>query len=497
MTEAVNGKASADEAVSRMKLGAIGGVGLRTSNGYIYEEAKQELRYPQSIKTFKAMSYDATIKAANVAIDTLVSKVRWRFDVPKDAPAEAVEAAEFLNYAMANMEQQTWREFINEVGSYRVFGYHVAEKIWKKVETGKWKGKLKWKQLATRSQDTVGEWVWDKNDPDMLAGCVQDLSYVNSDIARYNSRLSGKTEIEIPRNKFLLFRYDPKKNNPMGNSPLLGCYIPWKQKTIAEEYELIGLSRDLGGTIEIGVAAEYLAKAAENPAGPEAQNIEIMKQNAANLHAGDSTYIMKPIAYDDKGNELFTFELKGVQGSGKQFDLNAIINRKQNEILTLYLADVLKMGQDKVGSYSLSDTKTNLMAMGIQYHLDLITDVINSDLIPQTLAMNGWFLESHQMPFLTYEDLEDEDRAEFAKGVQQVSAVKMLARTPKSVAHVHRKLGFPDADDIEAMTQSELDAITPENRTGAAGGMDSGLSNGDGDSTSKGGDRSANNTSNK
>ena len=497
MAETNQVKASADEAVSRMRLGPIGGTGLRTINGYVYEEAKQELRWPQSNRTFKLMSYDSTIKAANTALDVMIGKVKWKYEAPEDAPQASKDAADFLNYCMANMEQQTWREFINEVGSYRIFGYHVAEKIWSVVKTGKWKGKLKWKALATRSQDTIGKWTWDANDPDTLTGCVQDLSFVNSDITRYNTRLSGKTEIEIPRNKFLLFRYDPKKNNPMGNSPLLGCYIPWKQKTITEEYELIGLSRDLGGTIEIGVAAEYLAKAQENPAGNEAQVIATLKQNAADLHAGDSTFIMVPLAYDDKGNELFTFKLKGIDGSGKQFALNEVINRKQNEILTIYLADVLKMGQDKVGSYSLSDTKTNLMAMGIQYHLDIISDVINNDLVPQTLAMNGWYLESHEMPRIVYDDLEDQDRGEFAKALQQAAAVNMVLRTPDTLSHTAKILGFPGWEKIAEMSQAEVDELMTDNRTGAAGGMDEGLSNGDGSSTSKGADRSAANKSNK
>jgi hypothetical protein len=137
------------------------------------------------------------------------------------------------------------------------------------------------------------------------------------------------------------------------------------------------------------------------------------------------------------------------------------------------------------------------MAMVIQYHLDIISDVINNDLVPQTLAMNGWYLESHEMPRIVYDDLEDQDRGEFAKALQQAAAVNMVLRTPDTLSHTAKILGFPGWEKIAEMSQDEVDKLMTDNRTGAAGGMDEGLGNGDGSSTSKGADRSASNKSNK
>ena len=490
-------KASVDESVSRTMRGALGYSGLKSFSGYIVEEAKEELRWPNSVKTFKRMSYDSTIAAANNTIDVLISKVKWKFEAPDGASEAALKAVDFLNYCMDNMDEQSWRQFINEAGSYRIYGFHIAEICYSQVKNGRWSGKLKWKNLATRSQDTIGEWKWSENDPDKLTHIVQDVSLVNSDLTRYVDRLNGRSEIEIPRNKVIHFRYDVKKNNPEGRSPLLACYIPWKQKSVIEEYELVGVSKDLGGLIKIGASADYLAKAAENPAGPEAQVLGVLHQNARDMHAGDQTFVQIPIAYDDLGKPLFEFELLGVQGGGKQFDMNAIINRKQNEILTVFNADVLKMGQDKVGSYSPSDTKTNLMALGVQHHMDLMADAINRDLIPQTLAMNGWFFEQEEMPYLTYEDLEDQDRAEFAKAMQQLCAVNMVLPTPEAISQAHKIMGLPDWQKVAQLSQEEIDKMRPNNRTGAAGGMDEGLGNGDGSSTTLGADRSASNLENK
>ena len=41
------------------------------------------------------------------------------------------------------------------------------------------------------------------------------------------------------KEKFLLFRLGKKKDSPVGESPLRGCYYAWKYKAGVEEQEAI------------------------------------------------------------------------------------------------------------------------------------------------------------------------------------------------------------------------------------------------------------------
>ena len=50
----------------------------------------------------------------------------------------------------------------------------------------------------------------------------------------------------------------------------------------------------------------------------------------------------------------------------------------------------IRLGQDGVGSYSLADSKTNMLAMAIESRLKEIRDVLNSELIPFLSRLNGW-----------------------------------------------------------------------------------------------------------
>lgn len=237
--------------------------------------------------------------------------------------------------------------------------------------------------------------------------------------------------------------------NPEGTAALKGCYIPWKQKTLAEDLELVGMTKDLAGIVDIGVDADYLSKAAQDPNGPEAANIEQMKKNAANLSAGEQSYVITPIDYDDNGKPMFHFKLTGIDGGGKQYSTSEVILRKQNEIFTVFLADVLKLGQDGSGSYALSDNKNNVLSLSLEYYLNIIADVINRDLVPQTLALNGWKFKASDMPKFAFGDVDDRNLEELGKFIQRTVSVKAMSQDKGLDAELRRvaRLPLPDYDN--------------------------------------------------
>lgn len=439
--------ASNDVAISRTVLGAQGFDGLRTTNGRIEEHCHSELRWPRSIETYKQMSLDSTVAAVNNFYNMMISRAEFSFEAPKQADGsvkqDVQDATDFLNYCMLNMEDQTWRQFISGITTYMVYGFSIAEKVWTTVPVGKYKGRKKWRSLAQRSQDTIKEWRWDKNNPDKLTGVIQRNDV--RDVARYGVK-GSKPEVEIDRSKMILFRFNPQKNNPQGTSPLNGCWQAWKYLQLAKEYQAIGITKDLGGIPLIGYPVEKLIEAAADPSCSAAQTLEVLKQNAAALHSGDQSFIIQPIDYDDGGKPLYTFELKGISGGGKQYDTSEVIRQYQNEILTVYSASMLKLGQDSSGSFALSDNMNNLLAFGVEHNLQIITDQINVDLIPQTLALNGWFFEQEDMPRLVYGDIAPRSLDEVSKYVQRtVSSGAMTI--DKGLDKALRKIGdLPDND---------------------------------------------------
>lgn len=479
--------------LGRLPMGPIGVPGLAQVNGYVLEEVKEELRGLNGKRTFKRMSYDPTIAAANNIIDIMIGKVQWNVKVPEDAPEASQRHADFIKWSMHNMNDMTWKDFISEVGSYRTYGFSLFEKNYTQVTEGEYAGRLKWKNIAPRSQETLTKWAFSEDTRELI-GVWQDISQVNSNFnlsTIASPRARAQNRIGIPRGKFVLFRFNPKRNNPEGTSPLMGCYKPWKYKSLIEEYEAVGIAKDMGGIPKVGIDVEYLAKASADPNSQEAKVVAQFKKDAANLHAGEQQYVIEPIAYDESGNKLFSFELIGIQGSGKQYNTDDIIKRKQGEILMAYLADVLRLGNDSHGSFSLADSKTALLSHAIEYHLQIIADTINNDLFPSLLRRNGIDLPKEEMPYLDFDDLESVDLDEFSKFIQRLGAAGLAPKDKDFLNEIFQKA---DIEYRVEMDNEELQAILTPEVSRSGDGMDEGMGGGTGNSN--GDDTSVSNNDN-
>ena len=459
----------------RFILGPVGYTGLREVGGYIYEESKTELRWPYAGVTYRKMMMDPTIASVTNFVTMMLAKVPWKIVYNPDVP-NAKEASEFLSYCKDNMEDMTWRDFITDLVHGIFLGFSVNEKIFTKVSSGEWEGKIKIKGLPSRPQDTLTGWVYNDRG-DKLLGVKQNPIKLDGNIP------TG--EVDIPRVKFIHFTNNRRSSNPEGTALLKGCYFPWKQKVLAEELELVGMTKDLAGIVTIGVDAEYLARAAENPNGYEAKNIEQMKKDAANLSAGEQSYVIKPIAYTETGKELFSFKLTGIEGTGKQYSTQDVIQRKQNEIFTVFLADVLKLGQDGSGSYALSDSKNNILALSLQYFLSIFSEKINKELTSQLLALNGWRFKAGEMPTFVPGDVDDRDLEGLSKFIQRTVSVGAVSVDKDLDNALRNAAGLPEANYEAPMPLNEGDksragdgmATTGPGTSNSPKGVDTSVSN--------------------
>ena len=257
------------ESLPPFRMGEVGSLGLKVKNGRIYEEPRQALRFPESIKTFQLMMRDPAVAASVNIIKMFVRKVNWRFVPPKgkEQDPKMLERADFFNSLMDDMEHD-WADFINSVMSFCTYGFCVNEKVYKKRQGKKGKyqskfddGLIGWAKLPIRNQSTLDKWYFDE-DFRKVTGVRQNLRNVSHIAGAINLGERPLTR-KLPRAKFMLFKYDDEYGNPEGRSPLLNAYVPWKYKVQIEEYEAVGVSRDLVGMPKIGLPPDYLDENAE------------------------------------------------------------------------------------------------------------------------------------------------------------------------------------------------------------------------------------------
>lgn len=429
---------SFDDKPERFRLGEMGYLGLSVFDGVTKEELKRELNFPHSIKVFKDMSYHGTINSALTLYFTLIGKVDWKFVPPVDATEEEKRQCDIISQMMNDMEDQTWKEFIDEILSAYVFGFSVHEKVYRrrlKENGSKYDdGIIGWRKLPIRSQETIDKFIFTP-DGNAITGVKQDLTSISDTYNRYANRTLK--EVVLPRSKFLLFRMGKHKGDPFGKSPLRDAYIAWRYLTIIEEIEATAVAKDLVGVPVLTIPPQYLSP----DASPEQKAVyEYFKNAIRNLHMNQQSGLILPAAFDpDSRNPLFDLKLLSLDGK-KGMDTNKVKEYYKNLILTSLFADILIMGQSATGSFALGQIKNTMTGSAAEGTLRMIIDVLNNDLVRQTYELNGW--DASRAGHFDYDNLESEDLETFSKAVMRFASTSSVEADRAFLNRVRRSMGI-------------------------------------------------------
>ena len=369
---------------------------------------------------------DDTIGAILFAVEMLIRQASWNVEPGGDTPKDK-EAAEFVEQCMHDM-QDTWTDTISEILSFLTYGWSFHEIVYKR-RMGKTRdqktrskyndGLIGWRKLPIRAQETLYQWEYD--DEDNLIAMTQ-LPPPNYGL------------ITIPMDKAMLFRTKSRKGNPEGRSILRNAYRSWYFKRRIQEYEGIGIERDLAG-LPVFTAPEDIAIWDEDD--PDMVKLRTgMEAMVQKIRVDELAGIVKPHGFE--------FELLNSGGS-KQFDTNAIIQRYDTGMAMTVLADFIFLGHQQVGSFALSSDKTELFSMAIGAYLDIICETFNSQGIPQLIDVNGSHFDGiTDYPKLAHGDIENADIQKLAAYIKDMTGVGILVPDDGLEDYVREAAGLPE-----------------------------------------------------
>ncbi len=413
----------------------LGVTGLNHQGGVIDEEFLRALSTKdRRIKIWNEMGdNDPVIGAILFTIEMLMRQVQWRVEPAAAGGAASLEAAAFLRSCMDDM-QSTWADTLSSVFTFLQYGHSVHEEVFKKrdgasddprLHSAEDDGRIGWRKLAPRAQDTIESWVMDEHGD--ILGIKQ--------VAPPDFKV-----VPIPSSRFLLFRTTAKKNNPEGRSILRNAYRPWYFKKRIEEIEGIGIERDLAGLPVAWVPASILSTTAS---AADKAALTQMKKLVTQIRRDEREGAVFPLSYDANGNKLYDLTLLS-SGGTRQFDTNQIVSRYDSRIAMTTLADFIIMGHEKVGSYALADSKTNLFATAIGSWMASVAEVFNRVAIPRLFALNTFSPEV--TPSLAHDDIETVDLKQLGDLISKLSlAGADLLPDPVLEAWVRDQAGMPPA----------------------------------------------------
>jgi hypothetical protein len=341
----------------------IGNTGLKHSYGLVQEEFLPQLQGDRAIKVYREMGDNSPIVGAVLyAFENIVRQVTWTV---------TGRASSFVEDNIGGMSH-SWEDFIAEALSKLQYGW-----AWHEIVYQERAGRVVWRKLPIRSQDSKARWEFDAN------GGTQGLWQYTP----------GYTPVLIPVEKSLHFRTLSRKNSPEGRSILRTAYRPWWFLKRIEEIDAIGVERDLAGIPLFEVPAELLSA---NASAEQRAAVEEFKNIATNLRNDEQAGLVVPQAYDESGNKLYTYGLMSSNGR-RQFVTGDIIQRYAQQIMMASMADVILLGHESVGSYALSSSKWDLLTIGLQAQVDEIASVLNKHALPRLFALNGMQQQNTQI----------------------------------------------------------------------------------------------------
>lgn len=421
----------------RKSLPEIGRTGLVQFSGYIHEEYLRELQGSRWAKNVREMTTnDPIVCAPFFAIDKFTRQVTWDIEAASDS-SEDQERAEFIRSALFEDMQQPWRETISEIHSYLPWGFSLHEIVYKKRDGVNSKfndGKVGWHKWPIRAQESKSRWWFDDH---------------GEILGMYQIAAPSYKEVLIPMDKALLFRTSTHKNNPEGHSLCRAIFRPWYFKKNIQNIEAIGIERDLAGLPVIYAPSEILDAEDGTDEAAVRDYLKKMLTNIKNNEQGGALF--SSAVYEGSNAPHYKLELLS-SGGAKQFDTRRVIQAYNLEITITLLMDFMMMGHEKVGSFALASSKTEMFSYALGAFLDSDCEVVNRYAIPRLLALNG--MPAENPPKLTHGDIESIELREIAEFISTMSGAGYRL-TNEQLAYLLKQGGLPVPDDPEEMREQQ------------------------------------------
>ena len=410
---------------------AYGTTGLKQFGGRISEEYLRAWKGGQKVKTIQEMQTDAVIAASLLVYEMLIRQVTWDFEA--SGPDNlAQEHAAFARQVWFEDHQTAWTNVVSEILTMLSWGFAPIQMVLKRrsganrdpdIHSQFSDGRIGIGQLFLHGQETVDHWFIDTDHGGRLEGFQQLDTYTGR---RY----------DIAMERVLLFRTRVVKGNPEGGASILrGAYIPWDHKKNYDVLQGIGIERDTAGIHVIRIPKVIMEDAAH------LSIYDAYKKMAVNLRNDEQAGLVLPSDRDDKGHLYYDVERIGGVGSTSRIDIGKAIEQKNLEILLSLMTDLLVIGHEKVGSFSLASSKTSLLSSGLGGIMGVIVETINRIGQPRIWRVNG--LPMATMPRLVHGDIEHVDLDEIGNFILKLSQSGL--RIDDLENEIRRRSGFPIA----------------------------------------------------
>jgi hypothetical protein len=414
----------------------IGNLGVSVDFQSIYSDSLKELQFPYSLKTFDQMAKSSVVASVLSAVNTIAGQADFYLDA-YDQSDTHLSRKKFVEQCLFYDMKTSFNQVVKDFLTATQYGFSILEKVFRERRYSEGSlyddGKIGIKYLPLRSQKSIEDFKYD----DMN----RELIYVLQSVSNINLLKSEEAFKKLPADRIMLFKVNSSSNYPYGRSPLADAYMSWRVLEELRGIETVSANRNLNGIPHLSCPSEIMDESSDDP--EDRLRVTKLKQQMSRISTGEQAYIITPSdRYDQTEGASAQYDFKVVTGSSSHLTaLGSIISRYKNEVFQAMCADILTIDDGQSASSSLTTNKQTMFNMFVEARLREFIEVINSDLIPDLFARNGWDIT--KTPKLKYDRVEKLTVAEMAKAIQQLSATQTIPITVENTNYIAEIFGFP------------------------------------------------------
>lgn len=389
----------------------LGVSGQNTRIGTFYsDEFLPNLRGQRAIKKYSEMrNNDATIGAVLYAAEQVLRDVKFKVEPSDKDNEQAIQEAKFVESILKDMDH-TLDDHISEALSFLTYGFSWFEVVYKRrvgpyEKNPSKKSRYTDGRIGVRKIACRAPWTINKFDVDQTTGDVLGI-YQNT----YRTLQNGSNY--IPTRKSIYYRTTVINGEPSGRSILRNAFTSYDRLQAVQNFEAIGIERDLAGIPVAEIPADYLGPDATESQQAFRQSLEVILRD---FKTNEQSYLIIPSdTWPDKeggstNQKLVNVKLMSSDGN-RAFDVDKVIRRYQHDIARSVLSEFIMLGASSAGSYALSKSKTDLFLRTLESYIQTITDVLNKQLVERLWELNG--LDFDLMPHIKAGDVASHDLKE-------------------------------------------------------------------------------------
>lgn len=342
----------------------IGTAGVPVFEGREADRYIEELQGSEGIRQLaKILRREPAAYTVNNMIMLSARNAKIRVVGATDKPIDR-QAAEFVQQCWNDMSRDAEEAFRFAL-SCTAFGFSDLHIVYKRRTGNKTTngaaasnyndGRIGWRKLAVRRQETIEEWKRDENgDPRFM-------------VQRDPATGDLYTPVEIDR--MLHFRAGEDRGAWEGIGWLEPAY---RLAHMISNLELIyGIGQQRA---HVGLPVfKFLTK-------PDAETVALVETIAKRLIVNEQQYVRYP-------GLIVEFDLKTVS-NGNATELREGINGFRWELMTLALASFIRLGNTSTGAYSVASPLLSLFKSSVDAAINEVMTVLNRHAIPRLLAYN-------------------------------------------------------------------------------------------------------------